>query len=132
MTTEKLYLEKFMEPKQSKRFPELMIYPDGRAYDTIRDNWLPLQFEHNCQYKGPVLYWKTKSRVTYLQVSRLVYETFIEDTVLNPKWSVVSINGDENDVRPENFKKIIKNKPAQEKRIIEDFSDWMGPDSVFM
>lgn len=110
-----------------------MIYPDGRAFDLITDKFLPLLFEHNCQYKGPVLYWKQKSRITYLHAARLVFETFVLDDVLHPKFSVITINDDWNDIRPENLKKIIKNHLNQKKSSIDrDFSDWMGSDTIYM
>ena len=122
-----------LQPRYSKRYPELLVYPDGRAYDTNQDKWLNLLHQHNCHYVGAVLYWGVYKKTYYIPAARLVYECFVLDGLLTKGWSITYINGDHKDLRPENLKKVPRNEVGiKDKEKDDTFSMWMGSDTIFM
>jgi hypothetical protein len=121
------------KPKYSKRYPELLVYPDGRAYDTHQKKWLTFRNVHQCSYRGPVLYWSIYKKTYYIHVARLVYEVFILDDLLTKGYSVDYINGNHSDIRPDNIKKVPRSEVGTKKdEKDEAFSMWLGSDSIYM
>lgn len=122
-----------LEPRYSKRYPELLVYPDGRAYDTHQKKWLTIRKTHQSSHKGAVLYWSIYKKTYYIHIARLIYEVFILDGLLTKGWSVDYINGNDNDIRPDNIVKVSRSEISNKKPDKdESFSMWMGSDSIYM
>jgi hypothetical protein len=121
-----------IEPKRSKRYPELLVYPDGRAYDTHQDKWLNLLKNHQTSYAGAVLYWSIYKKTYYIHAARLVYEVFVLDGLLSKGWSIRFTNGNPEDLRPDNIEKVPRHELNKIKEEKDSFSMWMGSDTIYM
>lgn len=118
-----------LEPKPSPRHPEIMVYRNGRMYDTVQDKWINTVYSHPIpSIKGPVAYWTTMGKLYNLDVLKMVYETYISTEVLMNHWTLEFKNGTE--VMPENIRKTKRHhKNDIIVRPVVQHDSWMNGDS---
>lgn len=121
-----------VEPKPSPRYPELMVYRDGRIYDSTQMKSINLISLHQCPARGPIALWTTMGKTYSLDVLKMVYETYISEDILQGHWMIDFRDG--KDIKPENLKKTRKyEKDNKVIRPIMDRTCWMnGNDDIYM
>jgi hypothetical protein len=121
-----------LEPKPSPRHPELMIYMDGRIYDSVLMKNINLVSIHQYSARGPIALWTTMGKTYSLDVIKLVYETYVSKEMLQTQWMVDFREGKE--IKPENLKKTRKyEKDNNKTRPILERTCWMnGNDDIYI
>lgn len=120
-----------LEPRSSPRYPELMVFRNGKIYDSNTGKILNLVEIHQNSSRGPVAYWSTVDKTYTLDVLKMVYETYVSGEILTNNWMIDFRDG--TDIIPENLKKTRKhekNNPTT--RPVGEFDSWMGGDEIYM
>jgi hypothetical protein len=122
-----------LEPKPSPRHPELMIYRNGRIYDTNLGKHINMAQAHGIpSIRGPVAYWTTVGKTYHLDVLKMVYETYVSTEMMTNGWAFDFRNGTE--VKPENIKKTRRHdKNSAIIKPMVTHESWMnGNDDIYM
>jgi len=121
-----------LEPRPSPRYPELMVYRDGRIFDSVQMKSLNLVSIHQHSSRGPIAYWTTVGKTYNLDVLKMVFETYVSTEIIGNHWMIDFRVGDE--IKPENLKKTKKHeKEYKEVRPVIDHDCWLnGHDCVYM
>lgn len=69
------------------KLSELDIFEDGRIYDTSESRFVNVNYNHSGA-KGVMAYWSTSGKRYVLDVSKLVYEAFIEKDVISTSYTI--------------------------------------------
>ena len=118
--------------RQSPKYPELTVHKDGRIFDTNQSKWLNVNRTHSSSFKGPVAFWTTNGRTHTLSIIKMLYETYVSEQELKREYTIEFKNGDENDIRVENLKKVKKyEKEVKEMRNFSHDS-WMGGNDIYI
>ena len=120
--------------REIPRYQELMMTRDGRIWDTAKERWINIHYNHNNSHKGPVAYYQVDGRSITLNVLRLMYETYITEGELKNDCVIEFKDGIT--MCPENLKKISKWKKSEVSEAKRDraerYSCWMGGDSIYI
>ena len=118
--------------RQSPRYPEITVYPDGRMFDTDTGKWLNITRIHAQSTKGPVCNWSTNGRTHVLSVAKILYETYVSERVMDSSSTVGFKDGDEGNIDVSNLKKV--KKWERESKEVREFvhDSWMGGDDIYL
>jgi len=121
-----------LESRPSPRYPELMIFTDGRIYDANACKWVNTSSIHQHTFRGPVAYWSTVGKTYTLDVLKMVYEAHVSREMLTNSWIICFREG--NEINPENLKKTRKYEKNE--KIIKTYVGhdcWLnGDDCLYM
>ena len=121
-----------LEPRPSPRHPELMIYMDGRVYDSNQMKWVNLVHTHQYSPRGPIAMWSTLGKTYQIDVLKMIYETYISKETIQGHWMIDFRRGKE--IKPENL--VKKRKYEKEEKVIRPSYEqtcWMnGNDDIYL
>jgi hypothetical protein len=121
-----------LQPRPSPRHPELMIYMDGRVYDSNQMKWVNLVYTHQYSPRGPIALWSRLGKTYQIDVLKMIYETYISKETIQSHWMVDFKRGKE--IKPENL--VKKKKYEKEEKVIRPSYEqtcWMnGNDDIYM
>lgn len=122
-----------MQPKPSIRYPELLVYPDGEIFDTIRNVFLRNN-NGAASRNGPVAYYYKNKRVHQLSRLSMVYETFVKNDVISRGEFVDVIDGDYENVHYSNVIAKKKGSNTARKEEVETYRvlGWNGDCEIYL
>jgi hypothetical protein len=114
--------------RQSPRYPEITVYPDGRMFDVDQERWLNVNQIHSQSTKGPVCSWTTNGKTHSLSVAKILYETYVSENIIQDAYTVGFKDGDESNIDIKNLKKVKKweREPKEAREFLHD--PWMNGD----
>jgi hypothetical protein len=119
-----------MRSKEWPRHLELLVYEDGRIYDTSEERFLSIMENHSGSFDGPMAIWRSCGKSYTINICRAIYEAF--NGPVSSEFTVKRIDT----FAPASLKNIKKVPKYQRDagRDLKEFtsSDWMGPDSVYL
>jgi hypothetical protein len=113
-------------------YPELLVYEDGRVFNTLTNRFSERTFGGTCAIDGPVIYHITASgHSRYLGVKTLVYEAFVKKAKYRNGELVESIDGDPDNVHFTNLRKRVRKGAFSEMREFEKVYGWNGDEEIY-
>lgn len=120
------------ELRRHPKFHELLVYQDGRIYDTNQDKFVNLIFNHQNSIPGPVAYWTTLGRTYTLNVLKILYETYVFEGEMTKEYKIC-LKDTSKPIHPTNLRKMKRfERQAHNIKPVAELDTWLGPDSVYM